>query len=71
MHPQPHSTTFDVRLPATKDQPGRFVETIEVEAFRSFGEEVLTPESSEKVVRIKARHLGLMIGADIKAMGDA
>jgi DNA-binding transcriptional regulator YiaG len=69
-HPKIYTTTFDVHLPATKDQPGRFLETIEVEVFRSFGEEVLTPESSEKVERIKARHLGLMTGADIKAMRE-
>lgn len=69
-HPKTYTTTFDVHLPATKDQPGRFLETIEVEVFRSFGEEVLTPESSEKVERIKARHLGLMTGADIKAMRE-
>jgi DNA-binding transcriptional regulator YiaG len=70
MSSKTHTTTFDVHLPATKDQPERFVETIEVEAYRSFGEEVLTPESIEKIERVKARHLGLMIGADIKAMRE-
>lgn len=70
MNPKTYTTSFDVHLPATKDQPARFVETIEVEVFRSFGEEVLTPESSEKVERVKARHLGLMTGADIKAMRE-
>lgn len=68
MNPKTYTTSFDVHLPATKDQPARFVETIEVEVFRSFGEEVLTPESSERVERVKARHLGLMTGSDIKAM---
>lgn len=70
MNPKTYTTTFDVHLPATKDQPARFVETIEVEAYRSFGEEVLTPKSSEKIERVKARHLGLMTGADIKAMRE-
>jgi len=65
MNPNTYTTTFDVHLPATKDHPARFVETIEVQAYRSFGEEVLTPESSEKIERVKARHLGLMTGADI------
>lgn len=70
MNPKTYTTSFDVHLPATKDKPARFVETIEVEVFRSFGEEVLTPESSEKVERVKARHLGLMTGSDIKAMRE-
>jgi len=70
MNPKTYTTSFDVHLPATKDKPARFVETIEVEVFRSFGEEILTPESSEKIERIKARHLGLMTGADIKAMRE-
>jgi DNA-binding transcriptional regulator YiaG len=70
MSSKTYTTTFDVHLPATKDQPERFVETIEVQAFRSFGEEVLTPESIEKIERVKARHLGLMTGADIKAMRE-
>ena len=70
MNPETYTTTFDVHLPATRDRPARFVETIEVEAHRSFGEEVLTPESSEKIEQVKARHLGLMTGADIKAMRE-
>ncbi len=70
MNPKTYTTSFDVHLPATKDQPARFVETIEVEVYRSFGEEVLTPESCEKIERVKARHLGLMTGADIKAMRE-
>lgn len=63
-----YTTTFDVHLPATKDRAERFIETIEVEVYRSFGEEVLTPESSEKIENVKARHLGLITGADIKVM---
>ena len=70
MIPKTYTTTFDVHLPATKDQAERFVETIEVQAYRSFGEEVLTPESVEKIERVKARHLGLMTGVDIKAMRE-
>ena len=63
-----YTTAFDVHLPATKDRAERFIETIEVEVYRSFGEEVLTPESSEKIENVKARHLGLITGADIKVM---
>ena len=65
-----YTTNFDIHLPATANEPERFVETIEVEVFRNFGEEILTPESSEKIERIKARHLGIMTGADIKAMRE-
>ena len=68
MKAKTYKTTFDVHLPATKDKPARYLETIEVEAFRSFGEEVLTPESSEKIEQVKARHLGLLTGSDIKVM---
>lgn len=70
MSPKTYTTTFDVHLPATKDQPERFVESIEVQAFRSFGEEVLTSESLERIERVKARHLGLLTGTDIKAMRE-
>lgn len=63
-----YTTTFDVHLPATRDRAERFVETIEVDVYQSFGEEVLTPESSEKIERVKARHLGLIKGSDIKKM---
>jgi DNA-binding transcriptional regulator YiaG len=70
MSAKTYTTTFDVHLPATKDQAERFIETIEVQSYRSFGEEVLTPESLEKIERVKARHLGLMTGTDIKAMRE-
>jgi DNA-binding transcriptional regulator YiaG len=70
MSSKTYTTTFDVHLPATKDRAERFVETIEVQAYRSFGEEVLTPESVGKIERVKARHLGLMTGTDIKAMRE-
>jgi DNA-binding transcriptional regulator YiaG len=70
MSPKTYTTTFHVHLPATKDHAERFVETIEIEAYQNFGEEVLTPESIEKIERVKARHLGLMTGTDIKAMRE-
>ena len=70
MKAKTYKTIFDVHLPATKDEPARFIETIEVEVFSSFGEEVLTPKSSEKIEQVKASHLGLITGADIKAMRE-
>jgi len=68
MKRETYKSTFDIRLPATEDSPARFVETIEVEAYRNFGEEFLTLESREKIERITARHMGLLTGEDIKAM---
>jgi len=68
MKPATYKTTFDVYLPATRDSEPRFLETVEVDAYRNFGEEFLTPESSELVERVKARHLGLLTGKDIKVM---
>lgn len=66
MTPAIYKTTFDVYLPATKDSEPRFLETIEVDAYQNFGEEFLTPESSELIEQTKARHLGLLTGKDIK-----
>jgi DNA-binding transcriptional regulator YiaG len=59
---------FDVYLPGSKNKPPRLVETIEVEVYDNFGEEFLTRESRERIERIKARHMGLMTGEDIKAL---
>jgi DNA-binding transcriptional regulator YiaG len=68
MKPRTYKTSFEVCLPGTGNTPPRPVESIEVEVFEEFGEEFLTPESMRTVENIKARHLGLMTGEDIKAM---
>ena len=68
MKTRTHTINFDIYLPATAHAPERFAETIEVEVFEDFGEEILTPESSERIEQIKARHLGIMTGAEIVAM---
>lgn len=70
MKPKTYTIRFDIHLPATATEPERFLKTITVEVFHNFGEEILTPESSAKIERIKARHLGIMTGADIKAMRE-
>jgi DNA-binding transcriptional regulator YiaG len=59
---------FDVYAPGSKDTPPKFLETVEVEVENRFGEEFLTLESRERIERIRARHMGLMSGEDIKAM---
>ena len=70
MTPQIYKSTFDVYLPATKNNESRFVETVEVDVYRNFGEEFLTPESSERIEQIKVRYLGLLTGKDIKALRE-
>jgi DNA-binding transcriptional regulator YiaG len=57
---------FDIYLPATPTAPAKFVETIEVEVYENFGEEFLTPESSELIERTRARHMGFLHGKDIR-----
>ena len=68
MKPSTYKTSFDIYLPATKDREPMFLESVEVDAYRNFGEEFLTAESSERIERIKARHLGLLTGKDIEAL---
>lgn len=63
-----YTVDYDVYLPATPDVPARLVETIQIEVYENFGEEVLTAESSAKIEAVKAKHLGIMTGADIKRM---
>lgn len=65
-----YKTTFDVYLPATVDSEPRFLETIKVEAYKNFGDEFLTAESSERIEQVKARHLGLLTGKDIKSLRE-
>lgn len=57
---------FDVYLPATADKEAVFAETIEVEVYENFGQDFLTPESSELIERTRARHLGFLHGKDIR-----
>lgn len=59
---------FDIYLPRSGDKDAQFLETVEVEVELKFGEEFLTPESSRKIEDIRARHMGLMTGEDIKSM---
>lgn len=68
MKPATYKTSFDVYLPATKESGPKFLETVEVDAYRRFGEEFLTPESSERIEQIKAKHLGLLTGKDIQTL---
>lgn len=68
MKPATRKISFDVYLPATADKAAIFAETIEVEVYENFGQEFLTPESSELIERTRARHLGFLHGKDIRAL---
>lgn len=59
---------FDVYAPGTKDTPPTFLQTIEVEVETRTGQEFLTQSSRKLIEEIRARHMGLMTGEDIKAM---
>lgn len=68
MKPATYKTKFDIYLPATNESKPRFIETIEVDAYQKFGEEFLTTESSERIEQIRARHMGLLTGQEIKVL---
>ncbi|MCC5790413.1 MAG: type II toxin-antitoxin system MqsA family antitoxin [Opitutales bacterium] len=59
---------FDVYLPGSANQKPRFIETIHVEVETSSGEEFLTQGSRQRIERIRARHMGLISGEEIRAM---
>lgn len=68
MNPPTRTVPFDIYLPATEDKESVFVETILIEVFENFGEDFVTPTSSELIERTTARHLGLLDGKDIRAL---
>jgi DNA-binding transcriptional regulator YiaG len=59
---------FDVYLPATAEKEAAYAETIEIEVYENFGQEFLTPESSERIERTRARYLGFLHGSDIRSL---
>lgn len=68
MNPIIRKIPFDIYLPATLVKEAVYVETIEVEVYENFGQDFLTPESSELIESTRARHLGFMHGKDIRAL---
>ena len=59
MNQKTYTTDFDIHLPATANEPERFVETIEVEVFRNFGEVVLngTPDKTWGDIVLKTQQV--------------
>lgn len=70
MKPVTRKIPFEVYLPATVDRPAKFAETIEIEVYDNFGEEFPTGESTALIERTVARHLGLISGADLRALRE-
>jgi DNA-binding transcriptional regulator YiaG len=68
MKPATRKIPFDVYLPATAEKEAVFVETIEIEVYENFGQEFITPESSEIIERTRARHMGFLHGKDIREL---
>jgi DNA-binding transcriptional regulator YiaG len=66
MNPTTRKIPFDVYSPATAEKEAVFAETIQVEVYENFGQEFLTPESSELIERARARHMGFLHGKDIR-----
>ena len=59
---------FEIVIRDTPDSEPRVVETIQVEVIADGEDDYLTPESSALIERVRARHMGLMMGEDIKTM---
>lgn len=66
MNPVTRNIPFDVYLPATAGKEAVFAETIEIEVYENFGQEFLTPESSELIECTRASHMGFLHGKDIR-----
>lgn len=60
--------SFDVYAPGSKTQKPQLLETIDVEVETRTGQEFLTQESRQRIENIRARHMGLMTGEDIKTL---
>lgn len=50
-------TTFDLYLPATKTREAEFFKTIIIEVEERYGEQFVTPASSQKIERIKYKEM--------------
>lgn len=62
---------FDIYLPATETRAAIKVTTIEIEVITdTFGQELVTPESEALIDETQARYMGLLAGADIKALRE-
>ena len=62
---------FDIYIPATEHRPAVKVDTIQIEVYAdAFGNEMVTPESTILIDKTQARYMGLLAGADIRALRE-
>jgi len=60
---------FDIYIPASEHREAIKVAEIEIEVLvDASGQEMVTPESSELIDKTQARYMGILAGADIKAL---
>jgi HTH-type transcriptional regulator/antitoxin MqsA len=62
---------FDIYIPATEHRSAVKVDTIQIEVYAdAFGNEMVTPESTILIDKTQARYMGLLAGADIRALRE-
>jgi len=60
---------FDIYIPASEHREAIKVTTIEIEVLiDEHGQEMITPNSSERIDKTQARYLGLLAGKDISML---
>ncbi len=60
---------FDIYIPASENREAIKVTTIDIEVVTDqHGDEMITPESSERIDKTQARYMGLLAGEDITAL---
>lgn len=60
---------FEIYIPANENRDAIKVATIQIEVVTdASGQEMVTPESAELIDKTQARYMGLLAGADIKAL---
>jgi DNA-binding transcriptional regulator YiaG len=62
---------FDIYIPATEHRAAIKVDTISIDVYTDdFGNEMVTTDSTELIQKTQARYMGLLAGADIRALRE-
>ena len=62
---------FDIYIPATEHRAAIKVDTITIDVYTdNFGSEMVTTASTELIQKTQARYMGLLAGADIRALRE-
>jgi len=68
---KPKQVPFDIYIPATEHRAAVKVETIQIDVITdAHGNEMVTPESSILIDKTQARYMGLLAGADVRALRE-